>query len=66
MKSVPNLISYLHKFFRIFIPFLSIFPARETEFRVYFNWKSNCRWGPPGSGTVAACRPRLAKWGGAL
>jgi hypothetical protein len=27
MKSVPNWISYIHKFYRIFIPFLS-FPPR--------------------------------------
>jgi hypothetical protein len=32
MKSVPNLISYLHKFYRIFIPFLSFLPALEIDF----------------------------------
>jgi hypothetical protein len=29
-KSVPNWIFYLHKISRIFIPFLTIFPMKET------------------------------------
>jgi Kef-type K+ transport system membrane component KefB len=36
MKSVPNLIIYLHKYSRIFSPFLSIFLMLEIGLEVYF------------------------------
>jgi hypothetical protein len=36
MKSVTNWIFYLHDFFRILIPFIAIFPMRETNFRFCF------------------------------
>jgi hypothetical protein len=45
MKSLPYLISYLHKIYRIFIPFLSFFPALEIDFRSILIWKT-CRVGP--------------------
>jgi hypothetical protein len=37
IKSVPIWIPYLHKFSQIFIPFLSIFPTLEMDFREIFN-----------------------------
>jgi hypothetical protein len=44
MKSVPNCISYVHKFSQIFPHFLSIFHGQNTEFGFYcLNWKI-CRW----------------------
>jgi hypothetical protein len=45
MKSVPNLISYLQKFYWIFIPFLSFFPTLEIDFGAILIWKT-CRVGP--------------------
>jgi hypothetical protein len=52
MKSVPNWIFYLHKFFCIFIPFLSIFLALETGFGVSFKFFSANVWGLDVSGYV--------------
>jgi hypothetical protein len=45
MKSVPNLIFYLHKFYQIFILFLSFFPALEIDVGGILIWKT-CRVGP--------------------
>jgi hypothetical protein len=57
MKSVLNWIFYLHKFSRIFIPFLSIFLALETgvgvSLKFFFRW---C----VGPGRQWLCRPLLA------
>jgi hypothetical protein len=43
MKSVPNWTLYLHNVFHIFIPFLSIFLAREIGFgvslKLFFRWR---------------------------
>jgi hypothetical protein len=36
LKSVPNLIIYLHKYSRIFSPILSIFLVMEIGLEVYF------------------------------
>jgi hypothetical protein len=59
MKSVPKWIFYFHKFFRIFIPFLSIFLVLETGFGVslkfFFRWRL-------GLGRQWQCRPQLASY----
>jgi hypothetical protein len=46
MKSVPNLISYLHKFYRIFIPFLSFSP-RWKLISEALEFGKPTEWGPP-------------------
>jgi hypothetical protein len=52
IKSLPNWIFYLHKFSQIFIPFLSIFLAHETDFGVSFKFFSADVWAPDVSGNV--------------
>jgi hypothetical protein len=46
MKSVPNCISYLHDFFRIFIPFLAIFLCEKLILGFVFNPLITARVGP--------------------
>jgi hypothetical protein len=60
-KSIPNLISYLHKFSWIFILFLSIFPREKPILGFILNGKTCHRWGPPGSGSVATRRVLISR-----
>jgi hypothetical protein len=59
MKSVPNLISYLHEFFRNFSQFLAIFFELFSYGGFILIQKSTDAWGPPVSGSVAPRRARI-------
>jgi hypothetical protein len=63
MKSIPNLISYLIKIPRFLFHFY-LFPARETDFRVYFIGKTDARWAHLSLARSTRAAPRLASWGG--
>jgi hypothetical protein len=54
MKSVPDLISYLHEFSQICSHLVSIFLARKTDFRGFQKLENHCRRVPP----VVLCFPR--------
>jgi hypothetical protein len=56
IKSVPNLISYLHKFFRNFSQFLAIYFELFSSGVIYFNSENADAWGPPISSSVAPRR----------
>jgi hypothetical protein len=58
MKSVPNLISYLHKFFWNFSQFLPIYFELFSS-SVIFNSENTDEWVPPVRRRVL-CRARLA------
>jgi hypothetical protein len=63
MKSVPNLISYFHDFFRNFSQFLAIYFELFSSGVNFLFWKTTDAWGPAVSGSVAPHRALISCWG---
>jgi hypothetical protein len=59
LKSVPNLIYYLHDFLCNFSQFLAIF-TKPFRFRITFKLKSRCHVGPTGQCLLSAPGARLS------